>query len=99
MKVQREENGRVTVFTQSRIDTNAAPQFAAELEKALEGAQELVLDFSQLVYISSSGLRPVMLAVKVMARKGGLRIVGVNESIYDVLETTGFVGLCDVERN
>ncbi len=98
MKVQRDENGRVTVFAQGRIDTNAAPGFAAGMEKALEGAREFELDFSQLEYISSSGLRPVMLAVKAMARKGGLRITGVNDIIYDILETTGFVVLCDVER-
>ncbi|MBR4656221.1 MAG: STAS domain-containing protein [Oscillospiraceae bacterium] len=98
MKVQRDDNGKVTVFAEGRIDTNAAPQFAAEMEQALEGARDLVLDFSRLVYISSSGLRPVMLAIKAMGRQGTMRIIGVNDGIYDILETTGFVGVCDVER-
>ncbi len=98
MKVERDDNGRVTVFADERIDTNAAPSFAAEMEQAVKDARELVLDFSRLTYIASSGLRPVMLAVKTMARQGTMRITGVSEGVYDVLETTGFVSICDIER-
>ena len=98
MKVERDDNGRVTVFADERIDTNAAPRFAAEMEQAVKDARELVLDFSRLTYIASSGLRPVMLAIKAMNRQGTMRITGVNDDVYDILETIGFVGLCDVER-
>ena len=98
MKVERDDNGRVTVFADERIDTNAAPRFAAEMEQAVKDARELVLDFSRLTYIASSGLRPVMLAVKTMSKQGTMRIIGVSEGVYDVLETTGFVSICDIER-
>ena len=98
MRVERDDNGRVTVLADERIDTNAAPRFAAEMEQAVKDARELVLDFSRLTYIASSGLRPVMLAVKTMNRQGTMRIIGVCEGVYDVLETTGFVSICDIER-
>ena len=88
----------MTVFPEGRIDANRAASFAAELEMALECAADLTLDFSALQYISSSGLRMVMLAVRVMARQGKMRIIGVNDAVYDILETTGFTGLTDVER-
>ena len=39
-----------------------------------------------------------MLAVKAIARQGEMRIIGVSEDAYDVLETTGFTGMTDVER-
>lgn len=97
MTIQR-DGGNVTLFAEGRIDTYNAPQFAAEMEKALDGAASLTLDFSALTYISSSGLRAVMLAAKAMAKQGEMRIVGASESVYDILETTGFTGLCDVER-
>ena len=70
------DGGKVTLTTEERIDTYNAPQFAADMEKALDGAASLTLDFSALDYISSSGLRAVMLAAKAMARQGELRIVG-----------------------
>ena len=96
MTIQRDGN-RTTLIAEGRIDTYTAPQFAAEIEKALPGTTDLTLDFSALQYISSSGLRAVMLAAKVMARQGEMRMVGVNEDVYEILETTGFVGMMDVE--
>ena len=97
MTIQR-DGGKVTLFTEGRIDAYIAPQFAADMEKALDGATSLILDFSALTYISSSGLRAVMLAAKAMARQGEMRIVGVSEHVYETLESTGFTGICDVER-
>ena len=91
------DGGRVTLVAEGRIDTYAAPRFAAEMEKALKGAEDLTLDFDSLIYISSSGLRAVMLAVKTMAKQGSLRIVNVSENVYGILEATGFTGVCDVE--
>ena len=97
MTIQRND-GSVTLFVEGRIDANNAPQFAAEMEKALDGAVTLTLDFSLLQYISSSGLRVVMLAAKAMEKQGEMRIVGTNENVYEILETTGFTGMVDVER-
>lgn len=94
--IQR-EGDRATVFAEGKIDTFKAAQFAEEIKTALPGTRELVLDCSGLIYISSSGLRAVMSAVKTMNRQGSMRIVNVNEEIYDILEVTGFIGVCDVE--
>ena len=96
MNIQRNGDS-VTLFTDERIDANSAPRFAAEMEKALVGATDLTLDFGALTYISSSGLRAVMLAVRTMEGRGGVRIVNVGKYVYEVLEATGFVGVCDVE--
>ena len=93
-----ERNGtHTTLITDERIDTYGAPLFAAQVAEALEGTKDLTLDFGRLTYISSSGLRVVMSAVKAMARQGDIRIVNVGEDVYDVLEATGFTGMCDVE--
>ncbi|MBQ9459561.1 MAG: STAS domain-containing protein [Oscillospiraceae bacterium] len=97
MKMQRDGN-KLTAFAAGRIDTNSAPEFASELESVLDGVMDLTLDFSELEYISSSGLRVLMIAIKEMQkRRGDIRIVNASESIFDILETTGFAGVCDVE--
>ena len=96
MTIQK-DGAKVTLFAEGRVDTNNAPRFAADMEKALEGTTDLTLDFSGLTYISSSGLRAVMLAVKAMARQGSIRIIGVSEDVYDILETTGITGVCEIE--
>ncbi len=97
MTVKREVS-KTTLYAEGRIDVHIAPQFAAEIEAALPGITELILDFSAVSYISSSGLRALMLAAKAMARQGEMRITGVSGEVYNVLETTGFTGVIDVEQ-
>ena len=80
------EDGAVTVYAEGRIDTNGAPAFAAAMEEALKDATELIIDCSGLEYISSSGLRVIMLAVKTMNRQGKMKIIHVSEPVYEITE-------------
>ncbi len=98
MKSQR-EGDKLTIFAEGRIDTIRAPQFADGIEQVLDdGVKDVTLDFSRVAYISSTGLRVLMQAVREMRkRRGEIRITNVNEDVYAVLETTGFIGACDVE--
>ncbi len=95
MRIER-DGSRVTAFPSGRIDANTAQQFAADMEAALQGAEDFTLDLSDLAYISSSGLRAFMLAIKTMGRQGAMRIVNASEDVYAILELTGFTGACDV---
>ena len=97
MKILR-DGGKTTVLVNGRIDAYGAPKFAEEIKAAVEGTEDLTLDFADLEYISSSGLRAVMLAAKAMARQGTMRIIRARESVYGVMELTGFTAICDVER-
>lgn len=94
--IQR-EGDKCTVIPVGRIDTNSAAQFAEEMDQALPGTRELVLDCSQLEYISSSGLKVVLKGIKAMYEQGEMRIINVSDAIYEVLKITGFLGVCDVE--
>ncbi len=97
MRTKR-EGEQLTVFAEGRIDTMRAPTFAEEVEKSLDGVKTLVFDFSDVEYISSSGLRVLMKSVKAMKARGGeMRVTKVNKSVYDVFETIGFLGICEVE--
>ena len=80
-----------------RVDSASAPAVEEELRRLLAetGAERLTLDCEDLGYISSAGLR-VLLRLKKSTPE--LRLVNVSSQVYEVLETTGFVGLCDVER-
>ena len=90
MTIDRENSGgRLTLKVSGRLDTNTSP----ELEEALklDGATEVVFDFSGLEYISSAGLRVLMAAQKAMAVTGGrIKVAGANEMVKGVLDMTGF---------
>lgn len=59
---------------------------------------ELVLDFTGLEYISSAGLRVLLAAQKVMNKQGKMVLRGVNSTIMEVLEITGFVDILTIEE-
>ena len=60
-------------------------------------AQQLVLDFSQVDYISSAGLRILLRLHKRMVERQGMRIVNANETVREVFSITGFVELFTIE--
>lgn len=100
MKIDiKEENGQVNVVLEGRLDTAAsaevAPQFSELNEKA---EKDLILDFAELEYISSSGLRLLIGLRKNSAAKGGkLVIEHINDSIRNVFMMTGFYNLFDIK--
>ena len=91
------EGAKLTLALEGRLDTTTAPQLGAEVKSALGGVTELVLDFSQLEYLSSAGLRVLLAAQKVMNKQGKMVIHHVNETILEVFEVTGFVDILTIE--
>ena len=90
--------GKLNIALEGRLDTNTAPQLEAELKRSVSGVTELVLDFTGLEYISSAGLRVLLAAQKVMNKQGKMVLRGVNSTITEVLEITGFVDILTVEE-
>ncbi len=84
------ENGKAAFTLEGRLDTVTAPELEKELKGSLEGVSELTLDFKQLEYISSAGLRVLLAAQKTMNKQGEMRLVNVNETIMEIFEVTGF---------
>lgn len=95
MKIQtKSENGKVTVELEGRLDTNTSPQLEDELAAVLDFTVELlVIDFANLAYISSAGLRVLLAAQKKMNRQGEMIIRNVNDVIMEIFEVTGFVDI------
>lgn len=91
------EGTKLTLALEGRLDTTTAPQLEAEVKGALTGVTELVMDFSQLEYLSSAGLRVILAAQKIMNRQGTLVIRHVNETIMEVFEVTGFSDILTIE--
>lgn len=87
----------LTLALAGRLDTNTAPQLEAELKTALGCVRSLILEFGELDYISSAGLRVLLSAQKLMSRQGSLVIRHANESIMEVFTVTGFIDILTIE--
>ncbi|SNT14870.1 anti-sigma B factor antagonist [Granulicella rosea] len=86
------------VIVNGRLDTVTAPAFDAHLGPFLATPRpRILLDLSQVGYISSAGLRSVLQLVKHTAAKGGrLGLFGAQPAIMEVIEISGFPTLVDL---
>ena len=87
----------LTVKVSGRMDTTTAPQLETELKRKVGSNETLILDFDDLEYLSSAGLRVVLAAQKVMNKQGKMIVRHVNETIMDIFEVTGFVDILTIE--
>jgi anti-anti-sigma factor len=90
----------VKIFAPSdRLDSGNAAAFEQEVLAAIAGGSNRVLmDFSGLSYISSAGLRVVLLTAKKTKAAGGrLALCSLNDSIREVFVVSGFDNILDIQ--
>lgn len=98
MKIEKKLNGTSLVIAlEGRLDTITAPELEAEVKGSLSGINSLVFDMSNLEYISSAGLRVLLSAQKTMNAQGEMKVCGVNETIMEIFEVTGFSDIITIE--
>lgn len=98
MTVNKSINGRVlTISIEGRIDTGTAPELDKEIKSSSENADSLILDFKNVNYISSSGLRVLLSAHKEMDKKDGMKVINAGQDIMEIFEVTGFSDILDIE--
>jgi anti-sigma B factor antagonist len=91
------EAEKLTVAPEGRLDTVTAPEFENKVGELLAGVSDLVLDMTQIEYVSSAGLRVILKIQKVMFNQGKMKLIGVNESVMEVFEITGFANMLNIE--
>ena len=98
MTIEKIKNGTVlTLVVKGRLETITAPELEAVVKNELGGVTELVLDFAELEYVSSAGLRVLLTAQKTMKAQGAMKIVHVNEVVNEVFDITGFSDILTIE--
>ena len=82
----------MTVNLEGRLDTMTAPGFGKQMETWIEtGLENFTIVCSQLDYISSAGLRAILMVAKKLRGQGGnLRLAALQESVQRVFTISGF---------
>ena len=79
------------------LDSTTSPEAQKSLDAVVAGAKKVLLDFSQLDYISSAGLRVLLGAAKQLRASGGkLGMFGLNQSVREVFEISGFSSILSI---
>lgn len=98
MTIEKKINAEaVTLIVSGRLDTQTAPELEKELDSILPGIKELTFDLTNLAYVSSAGLRVILKAQKAMNTQGSMKLTGVNDSIMEVFDITGFLDILTIE--
>lgn len=95
--IKNKEDSKLTVKVIGRLDTTTAPELDADLKESLVGITGLEIDFSELEYISSAGLRVLLTAQKTMNNQGSMELSGCNDTVKEIFEVTGFDSILTVK--
>lgn len=86
---------KLEVSLEGRLDTISAPEFESFLNGNYDANKSLVVNCEKLVYISSAGLRVLLIAQK--KSKGNMKLTNVCELVMEVIQMTGFADILVIE--
>jgi anti-sigma B factor antagonist len=94
----RDEGETKVVMMDGKLDTNTTPAAESEITVLLDGgASKLLINFEQVSYISSSGLRLLLATAKRLKGSGGdLKVCSLNDMATEVFEISGFSSILNV---
>lgn len=84
------EDDALKVLLHGRIDSESAPVFKAEVEKERREGESVIIDLAGVDYISSAGLRALLMIQNAAGGKGKLKVIGASNYIRQIFVTTGF---------
>jgi anti-anti-sigma factor len=88
---QNQDAGHTTLFVNGRIDTNTSPALQEAITAAFKTGQSVTVDFADVSYISSAGLRALLIGQKTASSKHGeFTLIHVNDMVKSILDTVGF---------
>ena len=98
MNIEIIKNENIVIKIKGRLDTTSSPILNQKIQELEIDKDLLIIDFKELDYISSAGLR-VLLAIKNMLEEKGrqLEIHNVNEVITEVFNVTGFINILNIK--
>ena len=86
----------VTLKVSGRLDTETSSQFREEMKQIPQNAEKLIFDFTNVNYVSSAGLRELLVCRK-QYPGDRMTIINVQENVYEVFEMTRFDAIIPVE--
>ena len=93
------ENNAVVIAISGRLDAVTSPEYEKRIRELIDSRNsKFVVDFEQLDYISSAGLRALLLMAKLLKEKdGGVCFANVRGNVRSVFDMSGFLEIFKME--
>lgn len=97
MKVERIfQDGTLKLTVHGRIDSVTSPEFEEIIKKDIYQTVTMIFDFKHVEYVSSAGLRVILMACKTMRNQGELKIINISDSVKEVFDMTGLSAILNL---
>ena len=98
IKLRKTEDNTLVVSAIGKIDIDTAVEYGTKITDAIDDndIKNVVLDFSQITYISSMGLRIILELHQKMNSAGSLKIINVDEQVLNIFKMTGFTKFLNI---
>ena len=99
MVINKNINGEsLNVVLSGRLDTTTAPELEASLKEDFDKVNKVEFDFQEIEYVSSAGLRVLLMSQKTMSAKNGSMVIKhVSDEVMEVFDMTGFSSFLTIE--
>ena len=103
MKINIEEiDDQIILHLDGRLDAASSPILEKKLTSLMGENNKIILDFSEVEYLSSAGMRLLLAATKQLkANKGVLVLFSINDDIMEIIKMAGFeriLHICETEQ-
>lgn len=98
MEITKKREGTLlTITLEGELNTITAPQLSEAIGDELKAVNDVVFDMTDVFYITSAGLRILLMAQQAVCDRGNVIIRGACEEIREVIEMTGFDTILTLE--
>ena len=88
--LKKMNNNGLYVKASGKLDIDSSAEYGMKIKDELDDVNELVLDFSNITYVASIGLRVLLELYQQMSKQGSIKLINVQEPVLNVLKMTGF---------
>ena len=98
MELTKQLNGdQLIIELKGEINSTTSPELEKEVMGSLSGVKSVIFDFKNVDYISSAGLRVMLITKKTVPNQGKVIIKNTNVAVKEIFDLTGFSEILDFE--
>jgi anti-anti-sigma factor len=99
--ITRKEANATVVMISGRLDAITTPEYEKKVQELIKGGDiRIVIDFEKLEYISSAGLRGLLVTAKLLkAKNGQVRVANISGAVKEVFDMSGFTSIFQIDKS
>ena len=96
--IKKRSEKELSIKLVGELNSSTALELEEVIKNELRDVNSLIFDFSDLDYLSSAGLRVLLVSQKIMNKQGTMLIKNVNEQIMEIFNITGFLNILTIQN-